>query len=488
MSLARRRAQTQTHVQGRRRRRLRHRSSRQRHARHRRQPGRCAALRLTAPWRSLVLECLGPLSPTLTVRRRHRPRSRRVGRRLSGRGHIVATRTLHSKPTRRSVAIARQRRANRALQERERGLRIAQLDFGLGRMDVDIDRLRGHGQSGRDQRERPRRQPVAVGLLHRIREPAVMHGPAVDEQPDRIPRSARVVRRAGKALQRHRCPFRIRLQRQRSRGRLRAEDAGQRPAQRLRPVRAGLRFVSQRRATVDHQAQRAARVGQDCVRRRPQQRAALGPPAGQEGAARRLPGEQVDHFDRRADRSRRRARTNLPSLLKLDQRRCGLRLNPRCQRQPPGRRRNRRQRFAAKAVTLEPRQVIHLRQLRGGMPAKGQRDLLCGDAPAVVVDRDQLASRPRQLDGDPSRAGIDRILQQFLEHRRRTLDHLTRCNLRRHSLRQFTDWLQRRPLDRLDGRHPPASTTPPDPRAAPCAAPSATWSRLAFRPRSSERA
>ena len=58
-----------------------------------------------------------------------------------------------------------------------------------------------------------------------------------------------------------------------------------------------------------------------------------------------------------------------------------------------------------------------------------QRQFINGDAAAVVGDADEFA--PALLDGDVDsrRAGIDRILDDLLDHARRPLDDLARGDL-----------------------------------------------------------
>jgi len=57
--------------------------------------------------------------------------------------------------------------------------------------------------------------------------------------------------------------------------------------------------------------------------------------------------------------------------------------------------------------------------------AHGERQLLGRDAAAVVLDEDQLAAAAPEGHGDPPGAGVERVLDQLLDHGSRPLDHFT---------------------------------------------------------------
>ena len=58
------------------------------------------------------------------------------------------------------------------------------------------------------------------------------------------------------------------------------------------------------------------------------------------------------------------------------------------------------------------------------MALHGEREFIRGDAAAVVADADQAAAAGLQFDVDAAGAGIQRVFDQFLHHRGRTLHHL----------------------------------------------------------------
>ena len=60
------------------------------------------------------------------------------------------------------------------------------------------------------------------------------------------------------------------------------------------------------------------------------------------------------------------------------------------------------------------------------MPLDRERELVGGHAATVVGDRYQRPPAVAQHDVDRTGAGIDRVLDQFLDRRGRALDHLAR--------------------------------------------------------------
>ena len=77
------------------------------------------------------------------------------------------------------------------------------------------------------------------------------------------------------------------------------------------------------------------------------------------------------------------------------------------------------------------------------MPLKRQQRIVAPHAVPVVDDPNQLAPAALHLDANARRAGIQRILQQLLHHRGRTLHHLAGGNLVRHlvgRVRQCVPW------------------------------------------------
>src|SRR5207302_11149165 len=91
-------------------------------------------------------------------------------------------------------------------------------------------------------------------------------------------------------------------------------------------------------------------------------------------------------------------------------------------------------------------------QLRGAVALDRERELVRGHAGAVVADRDQRLAALAQPDLDAGRAGIDRILDQFLDGRRRALDDLAGGDAVDDDGRQLAD--------RHDGHFTPEQAVP----------------------------
>ncbi len=89
----------------------------------------------------------------------------------------------------------------------------------------------------------------------------------------------------------------------------------------------------------------------------------------------------------------------------------------------PRHRADRGQRLAAKPERADAQQVVAV-ELGGGVALDRQRQIGAGHAAAVVGDADQPPAAAVGEDLDPARAGVDRVLDQLLDHARRPLDHL----------------------------------------------------------------
>ena len=87
----------------------------------------------------------------------------------------------------------------------------------------------------------------------------------------------------------------------------------------------------------------------------------------------------------------------------------------------PADRADRRQRLAAEAERGDAQQVV-LGQFRGAVPLDRQDQLFRRHAAAIVDDRDQCLTAFLQGDVDAPGAGVDRVLDQFLDRRSRPLD------------------------------------------------------------------
>ena len=99
---------------------------------------------------------------------------------------------------------------------------------------------------------------------------------------------------------------------------------------------------------------------------------------------------------------------------------------------------DRGQRLAAKAQNGDLLQLL-VDELGGGVALERQRQLLRRHAAAVVGDLDQRLAAGLQRHLDPAGAGVDRVLDQLLDHRGRSLDHLAGGDAVGHGLGQAAD-------------------------------------------------
>ena len=73
-------------------------------------------------------------------------------------------------------------------------------------------------------------------------------------------------------------------------------------------------------------------------------------------------------------------------------------------------------------------QQIVIEQLGGGVAFDGERQFLGGHAAAVVLDGDEGTAAVADHDIDPRRSGVDGVLHQLLDDRRRPFDDLAGGN------------------------------------------------------------
>ena len=83
-----------------------------------------------------------------------------------------------------------------------------------------------------------------------------------------------------------------------------------------------------------------------------------------------------------------------------------------------------RERLAAKAEAGNADEVGRLRDLRRGVPLEREDRIVSFHAAAVIADANELAAAVLDVDVDGRGTGIDGVLHQLLHRRRGTLDHL----------------------------------------------------------------
>ena len=133
--------------------------------------------------------------------------------------------------------------------------------------------------------------------------------------------------------------------------------------------------------------------------------------------------EQLAHLDSGAQRMRRRHRlaediatvaTHAPTAVLAGD--AGGQGQPR-HRSDAG------QRLAAETQADHLLEILEAGDLAGGVAGQRQRQLRGSNAAAVVAHPDQPHPTLLHFDGDASRSGIQAVFQQFLDDRRRALDH-----------------------------------------------------------------
>ena len=143
--------------------------------------------------------------------------------------------------------------------------------------------------------------------------------------------------------------------------------------------------------------------------------AELGALGAQELAARRHVVEQVAHFHRAADRVRLRPGRRERTAFDLQATAVRVRVAPRDEREAADRG-DRGQRLAAETERADLLEVLERGDLAGGVAGNGERQVLGGHAAAIVAHADQADAALLQVDVHAARAGIERVLDQLLDH------------------------------------------------------------------------
>ena len=345
-----------------------------------------------------------------------------LGRRdIKGRLRIEVEGRRHVEPAERAL--------DRSLQDGHDGPVLLELGFHLGRVDVHVHPRGIDLEEEHIQRKLPRSQQALHGTHDRPVERTVPDESAVDEQ-ELLPAGAPgEFRLAHEALQSdHIGPL---LHRDEALVVFAAEDADDALAQ------AAGRQVEQLRAVVA-QHERQVRVGQrhalEFIDAMPQ----LHLVALQEiPAGGHIVEQPLDRHPRppiAGDRLRGLAFTPLhhhfDAHLLLGT--AGPQFHPRDGR-------NAGQGLPAEAHGREREQVVRRTQFGCRMPTEAGFGIRRRHPAAVIGYNDAVAARILQLDHDAARTGIEGILHQFLDHRRRPLHHLTGGDLVGHVFGQPAD-------------------------------------------------
>ena len=326
-------------------------------------------------------------------------------------------------PVRGARCIApRQRLLQRADDEAAHEAGIAEAHFGLGGMHVHVHLARIEFDEQRERGMPVAGQIIHVGAAHGAVQQLVAHRPAVDEEillrarwrdarsagprsPCRRTPSRSASTRS--ALSRNSAPIACAQPRGEAFGGVRRRGGVQSKPERLSPASANRTcgFAIASRRTTSATACASARGLLRNLRRA--------------GVA-----EKRSRTSTRVPNGCGRGRDGVLAPL-IDANAMRLRARPRG-RETMSRRGDRAdggQRLAAKAERRDAREVA-VRNLRGRVAIDGKREIGGVHARAVVDDADELAAAVLDGDVDAARAGIERVLDEFLDRGRGALDHL----------------------------------------------------------------
>lgn len=300
-------------------------------------------------------------------------------------------------------------------------LRAAEAHLQLGRMDVDVDRLRRHLQEDGTGGVLAGLEEIAVGVHDGLRQEGVPHVAAVDVEEQAPRRGAREVRSRDKPPEAHpRCAG---FDRDQVIAQVASEQQDDPVAQGFRP-----RDLEQRplpgRDPRPHPPVRQQHADDDVEAVTllrgvlPQKLPAHGKRA-----------EDPAHGDRRALGAADGLVFQNGSVLHDDARALHV-VAPPGGHLHAGDRRDARQRLAPEPEGPNAVEIGNGEDLARGVPFEGDGNLLRRDAGAVVGDPDRLLAAAPQIDGDVRGARVDGVLQQLLHDGRGPLDDLAGGDLR----------------------------------------------------------
>jgi hypothetical protein len=105
----------------------------------------------------------------------------------------------------------------------------------------------------------------------------------------------------------------------------------------------------------------------------------------------------------------------------------------------PGDRGDRGERLAAKAHRRDLFQVFQVGNLAGRVTGEGERQLIAGDAAAVVLDLHAAHAAFVERHRDARRTGVEAVFEQLLQHRGGPLDDFAGRDLGDEELRQHAN-------------------------------------------------
>ena len=300
---------------------------------------------------------------------------------------------------------------------------FAKAHFQLGRMRVDIH-LRGiHFQVQKPRGMTAVKHHVLISLTHGVGHRAVENGPTVQEQVLHIALAAGVFRARQPPAQVYAMALFLEVQ----------GVFDELRAQQLRNPFLLQLAISRRRkvvaqASVLFVAHARGMTTQGHSQERPVDVSRFGDRFAQKTTPRRRVVEQVAHFNRAALRMRRGLRLRRTAARTANRPAAALTGHTRGQCQPRhgG---NTGQRFAAKPQRRDGSKLFQAGDLAGGVARERDPQFRRCDTHPVVAHAAQPRAALLHLHHDPSRACVQAVLDQFLDHRGGALHHLAGGNL-----------------------------------------------------------
>jgi hypothetical protein len=295
---------------------------------------------------------------------------------------------------------------------------IAEAYLRFRRVHVDVERVRRHVQEQVHFRAAFLDRSDAVGGDDRMRDRPILDDPAVDEE---------VLRPACRTLLGERCH--ISVQHDPAGLLVHLQQVIPIAVQLIEPVpQHGHRRTLDDAPPAARQGESDVRVGQGELRRHPRDLRRLGGVGFQELPPRRQVVEEVVDLDYGSfGRGNFGGRGDEPAVdMDLGSGVPASRAAAQHEMRHGG---NRGQRFATKPERQNRRQVFRAPDLARRVPLDCERGVVRLHSLAVVLYANALLSTELDVNHDPVRAGVDRVFNQLLDDRRRTLDDLAGGNL-----------------------------------------------------------
>ena len=331
---------------------------------------------------------------------------------------------------------------------------LAETNLGLRRVHVHVDLFRRHVDKQQHDRKGRGREDIAIGLADRMHQQAVAHQAAIDEAVDRVAvqfLQFRLGGESGNTQPAGRRSLVVRGPPPRRRFRktgARQLDFGRQRQQLVQSVLAenlknALRRLLDRGRDQQGMGGRVqlevlVRVGQRVMSNQGGYVSQLRVFRLEEFSPRRGIKEQVAHRERGA---RGRARLFAQQQLAPGNfHPCARGFFPGAGDQLyPGNGRDRGQGFSAKAQGGNREQIVARAQLGGSVPFERQQRIIAHHAAAIIGNAYELASSALHADHDAGGAGVEGILQQLFDHRRRPVNYFAGRDLIGHLVGQYVD-------------------------------------------------